>query len=72
MNSLDWKIYESLTKYIYETLRKEYNINIEGHGQNCKIRGYSGVIHQIDVLTSEFCKIYFSKECSIMYISITN
>jgi len=54
MDGLDWKIYESLTKYIYETLRKDYKINIEGHGQNCKIKGNSGVIHQIDVLTSEF------------------
>jgi len=52
-NNLDWKIYESLTKYIYETLRKEYNINIEGYGQNCKVTGSSGVSHQIDVLTSE-------------------
>lgn len=52
-NNLDWKIYESLTKYIYETLRKEYNIHIEGYGPNCKVTGSSGVSHQIDVLTSE-------------------
>lgn len=24
LNNLDWKVYESLTKYIYETLRKKY------------------------------------------------
>lgn len=52
-NEIDWKSYESLTKYIYETLRKDYNINIEGYGNNCRIKGISGVIHQIDVLTSE-------------------
>lgn len=52
-NKLDWKKYEFITKYIYETLGQEYNINVEGYGQDCKIRGHSGVQHQIDVLTSE-------------------
>ncbi|WP_185205015.1 restriction endonuclease [Chryseobacterium sp. C3] len=60
LNSLDWKIYESLTKYIYDTLKKEYHIPVEGYGQNCKIKGNSGVMHQIDVLTAEFdgCQTY--------------
>ncbi|UMQ41568.1 restriction endonuclease [Chryseobacterium sp. Y16C] len=53
INEIDWKIYESLTKYIYETLRKDYKINIEGYGHNCRIKGTSGVMHQVDVLTSE-------------------
>lgn len=53
MGNLDWRIYESLTKYIYETLRKDYKINIEGYGHTCRIKGISGVMHQIDVLTSE-------------------
>lgn len=52
-NKLNWKTYEFITKYIYETLGKEYNINIEGYGNNCKIKGNSGVTHQVDVLTSE-------------------
>lgn len=52
-NTLNWKTYESITKYIYETLRKDYNINIEGHGNDCKVKGKSNVFHQIDVLTSE-------------------
>lgn len=52
-NKLDWKQYEFITKYIYETLGQGYNINIEGYGNNCKITGYSGIAHQIDVLTSE-------------------
>lgn len=52
-NKLDWKRYEFITKYIYETLGRQYNINIEGYGQDCKVKGYSGVRHQIDVLTSE-------------------
>ncbi|MGE8512806.1 MAG: restriction endonuclease [Chryseobacterium culicis] len=52
-NSLDWKKYESITKYIYQTLGQEYNIHIEGHGNDCKVKGDSGVSHQIDVLTSE-------------------
>jgi len=49
---LDWKQYESITKYIYETLGRN-NITIEGYGKDCKIKGESGVTHQIDVLTSE-------------------
>ncbi|MBZ4033887.1 restriction endonuclease [Flavobacterium sp. 17A] len=52
-NKLDWQTYELITKYIYETLGQQYNINIEGYGRNCKIIGHSGVQHQIDVLTSE-------------------
>lgn len=52
-NILNWKTYESVTKYIYETLRKDFNINIEGYGNNCKVEGKSKVFHQIDVLTSE-------------------
>lgn len=50
---LDWRKYESVTKYIYETLGQEYQIHIEGYGKDCKITGKSGVKHQIDVLTSE-------------------
>lgn len=52
-NKLDWQTYELITKYIYETLGQQYNINIEGYGRDCKIIGLSGVQHQIDVLTSE-------------------
>lgn len=37
---LDWKTYEFVTKYIYETLGQEYKINIEGYGHGCKIKGY--------------------------------
>lgn len=50
--NLDWKTYESITKYIYETLGKEFGVKIKGHGSTCKVIGKSGVKHQIDVLTS--------------------
>ena len=50
--NLDWKKYESITKYIYETLGKESGVKIEGFGNNCKVKGKSGVNHQIDVLTN--------------------
>jgi hypothetical protein len=50
-NNLDWKTYESITKYIYETLGKEYRVTIEGHGASCNVTGASGAKHQIDVLT---------------------
>lgn len=51
-NKIDWNTYESITKYIYETLGKELGVKIEGHGKTCKRKGKSGVKHQIDVLTS--------------------
>lgn len=53
MNTLDWKIYESVTKYIYETLGKDYGVTIVGYGHKCKVNGKSGNSHQIDVLTSQ-------------------
>ena len=49
---MDWKQYEAITKYIYETLGKDYGVKIEGFGNACKVKGKSGVPHQIDVLTS--------------------
>ncbi|WP_298148779.1 restriction endonuclease [Flavobacterium sp.] len=49
---LDWKIYESITKYIYETLGRQSGVTIKGYGKNCVLVGKSGVSHQIDVLTS--------------------
>ncbi len=55
---LDWKIYESIIKYIYETLGRQYGVTIKGHGQNCKVVGKSGVSHQIDVLTSHSDSIH--------------
>lgn len=51
-DSLDWKIYESITKYIYETLGHQSGVTIKGYGQTCKVVGRSGVSHQIDVLSS--------------------
>ena len=51
-NNLDWKKYEAITKYIYETLGKESGVKIKGYGSSCKVKGKSGVSHQIDVLTS--------------------
>lgn len=51
-NNLDWKQYELITKYIFETLGG-FNIKIEGWGRDCKVKGASGVMHQVDVLTSE-------------------
>jgi hypothetical protein len=51
-NNLDWKTYESITKYIYETLGKQSGVKISGYGNNCKVIGKSGLSHQIDVLTT--------------------
>jgi hypothetical protein len=53
MNTLNWEKYESVTKYIYETLGKDYGVTIVGCGSNFKITGKSGVKHQVDVLTSQ-------------------
>jgi len=50
--NLDWKLYESITRYIYETMGKVDGVKIEGHGSSCKVPGKSGAWHQIDVMTS--------------------
>ncbi len=50
--NLDWKTYESITKYIYETLGKQSGVKIKGYGNDCIVKGKSGVSHQIDVLTT--------------------
>lgn len=47
---MNWKDYEEITKYIYETLGRG-NVKIECYGNKCKKTGKSGVTHQIDVLT---------------------
>lgn len=51
-NNLDWKTYESITKYIYETLGKQHGVTVKGYGSNCTVKGKSGASYQIDVLTS--------------------
>jgi hypothetical protein len=50
-SNLDWKTYESITRYIYETLGKQTRVKIIDHGNNCRVSGKSGITHQIDVLT---------------------
>lgn len=49
---MEWKEYEEITKYIYETLGKASGVKIECSGKDCKVTGKSKVNHQIDVLTS--------------------
>ena len=49
---LDWKTYESITKYIYESLGSKTGVKVMGYGNTCKVQGKSGVDHQIDILTS--------------------
>lgn len=49
---LDWKQYEAIAKYIYETLGRQSGVKIKGYGSNCRVIGKSGVAHQIDILTT--------------------
>ncbi len=49
---MDWKDYENITKYIYEELGRETGVTIVGYGNSFKVKGKSGVSHQLDVLTS--------------------
>ncbi|MEH6762768.1 MAG: restriction endonuclease [Maribacter arcticus] len=49
---MDWKDYENITKYIYEELGRKTGVKIIGYGNTSKVKGKSGVSHQIDVLTS--------------------
>lgn len=49
---MDWKSYEELTKDIYQRLGAVAGVTVECWGQACRVRGASGIEHQIDVLTS--------------------
>ncbi|UPZ35311.1 restriction endonuclease [Sphingobacterium sp. PCS056] len=51
---LNWEEYEAITKYIYEALGVEYGIKVLGFGRTSKVKGRSGVKHQVDVLTEQF------------------
>jgi hypothetical protein len=53
-NDIDWKEYEAITQYIYGALGEQYGIKVKGYGPSCKIKGRSGVQHQVDVLTEQF------------------
>lgn len=52
IEAMDWKEYEEITKYVYETLGNASGTKIVGYGRTCEVKGKSGVSHQIDVLTS--------------------
>lgn len=50
---LDWEEYEAITQYIYRALGAQYGIKVRGYGRKFKVKGKSGVEHQIDVLTEQ-------------------
>jgi hypothetical protein len=50
---LDWQGYEAITKHIHEIMGKEYGVKIIGYGKDCKLKGNSGITHQIDILTEQ-------------------
>jgi hypothetical protein len=49
---MDWTEFETVVRWIYETLGSKLGVEILGYGANCRRLGKSGVYHQIDVLTS--------------------
>lgn len=49
---MNWKDYEEITKYIYESLGQASGVKIVGHGHSCKVKGKAGIDHQIDIVTS--------------------
>jgi hypothetical protein len=55
---MDWKDYEQVTRNIYETLGAKAGVKVVGHGNSFKVKGDSGVEHQIDVLTAHFDGIH--------------
>jgi hypothetical protein len=50
---LDWEQYEAITKYIYASLGAQFGIKVKGYGRKFKVKGKSGVDHQVDVLTEQ-------------------
>lgn len=66
---MNWQSYEETVKDIYERLGKTAGIKILGWGPNCKVKGKSGVNHQIDVLASHSDGIHSYKtaiECKYL------
>lgn len=53
VQDLSWQDYETVTKYIYEMLGVQYGIKVISFGKNSKVKGKSGIMHQVDVLTEE-------------------
>lgn len=49
---MEWKEYEEITTHIYETIGKQNGVEIIGYGNTCKVKGKSGLEHQVDVLTT--------------------
>lgn len=49
---MNWKDYEEITKYIYECLGKASGVKVAGYGPSCKVKGKTGIDHQIDILTT--------------------
>jgi Restriction endonuclease len=73
-SELTWQEYESVTKYIYQTLGAQYGIKVVGYGNDFKVSGKSGVKHQIDVLTVQpgEDKLFFSAiECKLLNKKVT-
>ena len=50
-NELSWQDYEEVVRDIHEALGAEDGVEIVCWGRSCRVRGYSGTEHQIDVLT---------------------
>jgi hypothetical protein len=48
---MNWQDYEDLVRDIYKKLGEAAGVRILCHGKSCKVKGKSGVKHQIDVLT---------------------
>ncbi|WP_398456065.1 restriction endonuclease [Sphingobacterium thalpophilum] len=71
---LTWQEYESITRYIYETLGAEFGIKVKGYGKDCKIFGKSTVPHQIDVLTEQMINgesVLTAIECKFLKKKVT-
>ena len=47
-----WQDYEELVKDIYQGLGQASGVTVECWGKLCRVKGLSGVSHQIDVLTN--------------------
>lgn len=74
-SELDWREYEAITKYIYESLGVREGIKVTGYGHNCKVKGKSGATYQIDVITeqSDGERIHQTAiECKFLKKKVTN
>ena len=71
---MNWRDYEAMSVTLYRVLGEEWGTTIVGYGANCRKRGKSGVLYQIDVLVRQSTglqPIHTAIECKYLQRKVT-